>query len=528
MNRRGFGYRCVVQGLRLGLGGGVTGCAMQRSGAGSPVLAGQGQTSTPAPAPAHPPAPPARARVSTVPPEPGPMPAPPTPAYSAEPLGDQGLTLIVAPRPGLPLVSVALLLRCGPAFDAPGRRGTAELMAQLLTRGAVRRGRAVDGGALARQAEALGGAVSVRVEDRLTVLEMTVLAPRAPAALALLSDLLRHPLFTAADLGAVRAQARDALALRLQDPAQLAALVARRTAWGVEPQGRVTTPSSLMAVRREDAVAMHRRWVRPERVAVVLAGAVDPAAARAMAWSALGDWWRPPETLPDDPPEPASLPSVAVVAPTLLVDLPAAVQTSVLVCAPFVGPEATDHAAGTLAAAVVGAGHSARLNQEVRIRRGLSYGVSGRTEVQRRTGLFFASAQTDHGHASEVAALMQAQLLAMAQQPAEAAELAARRAALLGGLARQLDTTSGLVARIGEDWALGRSGAEGWSRWAARLEAVRPAEVQGFAQRHWTADRLRTVIAGPLGRVLSATDAPAQALRLEASALDLDRPTLRR
>ena len=100
-----------------------------------------------------------------------------------------------------------------------------------------------------------------------------------------------------------------------------------------------------------------------------------------------------------------------------------------------------------------------------------------------------------------------------------------------GSQIRPLDAAtlaSGLVVRIGEDWALGRSGAEGWNRWAARLEAVRPAEVQGFAQRHWTADRLRTVIAGPLGRVLSATDAPAQALRLEASALDLDRPTLRR
>ena len=176
--------------------------------------------------------------------------------HHAEPLGDHGLTLIVAPRMALPLVSVALLLRCGPAFDVSGRRGAAELMAQLLTRGAVRRGRVVEGGRLARQAEALGSAVSVRVEERLTVLEMTVLAPRAAAALALLADLLRHPLFAPEDLGAVRAQAHDALSLRMQDPAQLAMLVARRTAWGLDPQGRVTTPASLKAVRREDVVAL--------------------------------------------------------------------------------------------------------------------------------------------------------------------------------------------------------------------------------------------------------------------------------
>jgi zinc protease len=460
-------------------------------------------------------------------PEPGPAVPLHIPERTEEALGDHGLTLIVAPRPGLPLVSVALMVRCGPAFDSPGRRGTAELMAQLLTRGAVRRGRPVDGVALARQAEALGGAVSVRVDDRLTVLEMTVLAPRAAAALALLSDLLRRPVFAATDLLSVRAQARDALALRMQDPAQLAALVARRTAWGADPQGRVTTPDSLMAVRREDVVALHRRWVRPDRVAVVLAGDLDAAGAREWTRPVLEDWQRPPEPLPGDPVEPAALPSELLLPQTLLLHLPAAAQTSVLVCAPFVGAEATDHAAGALAAAVVGAGYSARLNQEVRIRRGLSYGVTGRIEQQRLTGLFIASAQTDHAHAAEVATLMQTQLLALAQQPVGAAELGARRAALIGGLARQLDTTSGLVARIGEDWARGSTPAH-LARWPVQLEAVSPAQVRAFAQRHWTPERLRAVVAGPADRVFAATAQPAGVLRLEAATLDLRRPALGR
>jgi zinc protease len=210
----------------------------------------------------------------------------------------------------------------------------------------------------------------------------------------------------------------------------------------------------------------------------------------------LEDWARPPEPLPAEPAEPPAVPAELLPPPILRLHLPAAAQTSVLVCAPFVGTDAPDHAAGTLAAAVVGAGYSARLNQEVRIRRGLSYGVTGRIEQQRLTGLFIASAQTDHAHAAEVATLMQAQLLALAQQPVGGAELAARRAALLGGLARQLDTTSGLVARIGEDWALGADPVR-LARWPAQLEVVSAAQVRAFAQRHWTPERLRTLIAGP-------------------------------
>ncbi len=492
MKRRAFGHWLVRGGTAV-LGAAAGGCAAPGRGLVPVPVPAAGQMATRVP---DVPAPSAAPLL----PEPGPMLALHIPERTETVFGEHGLTLIVAPRPGLPLVSVALMVRCGPAFDPPGRRGVAELMAQLLTRGARRRDRWVDGVALARQAEALGSAVSVRVEDRLTVLEMTVLAPRAAAALALLSDLLRHPVFAATDLLAVRAQARDALALRLQDPAQLAALVARRTAWGADPQGSVTTPAQLMAVRREDVVALHRRWVRPDRVAVVLTGDLDTAGARAWVWPVLADWARPPEPLLDEPAEPPALLAAPRLPLTLQLPLPAAAQTSVLVCAPFVGTEAEDHAAGTLAAAVVGAGYSARLNQEVRIQRGLSYGVTGRIEQHRLTGLFIASAQTDHVHAAEVATLMQTQMLALAQQPVGAAELAARRAALIGGLARQLDTTSGLVARIGEDWALGAAPAR-LARWLAQLEAISPAQVRAFAQRHWTAERLRTIVAGPpLGR----------------------------
>jgi zinc protease len=461
-------------------------------------------------------------------PEPGPAVPLHVPARSEELRGDNGLTLIVSPRPGLPLASVALLVRCGPAFDPPGRRGCAELLAQLLTKGAVRRGRAVDGVALSRQAEALGGAVSVRVEERLIALEMTVLTPRIPAALALLADLLRHPLLSASDLQRTRSQMRDGLAFRRQDPAVLAALVAHRTAWGHGAQGELTTPDSVMSVRLEDVVALHRRWVRPDRVAVVLAGDIDPAAARAVVGPVLGDW---PLSMEPPPADPAELPGEAmapVLAPTLLIHLPSATQSSVLLCAPFVGTDAPDHAAGTLAVAVMGAGYSARLNQEVRIRRGLSYGVSGRVEQQRLSGLFIAAAQTEHGHAAEVAGLMQRQLQGLEQQPVTQAELVARRAALIGEFARKLDTTSGMVARIGDDWALG--GAPGHlARWPQRLEAVTPAQVQAFAQRHWTPERLRTVIVGPIDRVLAGGRAPPPgAVRLEGASLVLGSPTLRR
>lgn len=514
MHRRRFHRHLLRTGL-LALGGAGAGCATQpRPAPGQP-----GPVSR-APATGHP--------GIELPPPAGTAPVMHLPAIREERLApgptDAGPGLIVATRPDLPLVSVSVMMRCGSASDPPGHAGGAQLLAQLLPRGTLRGHVPVDAATLARQAEALGSPVETTLRDNLIALTMTVTTPRWPQALALLTDMLRQPLLLPAELQAARSQARDALALRLQDPALLATLVMRRAAWGRSPHGTVATPDTLAQVRRNDLVALHRRGCRPERVAVALAGDVDMATARSVVRGVLGPW----HALPDGPalPDVASAPPDPVLAPTLLVHLAGAVQSSVRVGLPFVGLDAPDRLAGQLAAAVLGGGYSARLGQELRIRRGLTYAATTRIEQQRAGGLLVAEVQTEHRHAAEVAALMRAQCLALATQPPGEAELAARRSALLGTLARQLDTTGGLVAQLGETWSQGLP-ADTLARLPAQLAAIDADAVRTFAQRHWPAEALRTVVVGRI-------DAPAwrevdaQALRLDAHALALDQPGLLR
>lgn len=458
-----------------------------------------------------------------------PTPGEPAPVFVPEvlqePLGEPGPTLIVAQRGDLPLVSVALRVRCGSAADPPGRSGCAMLLSQMLLRGAMRQGRPVDGPTLARQAEALGGSISTGVHDSQIWLEMTVMTPRLPQAVALLVDLLRRPLLPAADLAQVRAQALDGLGLRLQDPALLAGLVARRTVWGRSLHGAVPTIESLATVRREDLLTMHRRWFRPDRVAVVLSGDIGLSEARTLLRPMFAGWRIDeapmPHEMPSAPPQPL-LPS------TLLIDLPQAAQTAVLVCAPHVALDAPDRRAGQMAAAVVGGGYSARLNQVVRIRRGLSYGADARIEQQRAGGLFIAQARTAPRHAAEVVQLVREQILSPAQTPPSADEMAVRRTALLGSLARRLDTNEGLNARLGELWAQGIGLGE-LHGLAASIAEVDAGAVQRFVQQHWPAAALRTLVVGRLaaaGRALEALD--PKALRLNAAELVLDSPVLHR
>ncbi len=444
-----------------------------------------------------------------------------------------GLTLVVAPRPALPLVSISLLVRAGPEADPPGRPGVASMTTTLWPKGALRAGRAVPAAELVRQAEALGGALESGSSWGASSLSMTVSSPQLAPALALVVDVLRHPLLAADELERARAQAIDAWRVTLGNPTEVAALVLRRAYWGDVPHGRVAPPAALQRLRRADLQAFQSRWVRPDRVSLVLAGDVTPAQALALAERLLGDWRNPVAA----PPEAAAAAPQPIAAPLVLIDLPGSGQSAVAVAAPFIGRGADDpeqRYAGLVANAVLGGGYSARLNQEVRIKRGLSYGAASSTESFAIGGMVSARAQTHHPSANEVLQRLRAEIARLADAPPGAEELAARQATLVGGFVRRLETTAGLSALLVGQLAQRRPLAE-LAQYAPGLLAVTPEQVQAFARDHWQAAALRSVVVGDLaaaGADLGADLGPdlgAQApLRMTIDQLDLEQTSLRK
>ena len=440
-----------------------------------------------------------------------------------------GLTVVVAPRPALPVVSLTLLLRAGPELDPPGRPGAAAMTSTLWPKGALRAGRPVPAAELARQAEALGGALDSHSGWGASTLSMTVSSPRMDEALALLADVLRRPLLAADELARARTQALDGLRVTMGNPSDVAALALRRSFWGGSAYGQVATPAALQRLQRADVQAFQAAWVRPDRVALVLVGDVTPEHGLALAQRLLGDW-RASAPAPAAPPSPSAPAATAAPAAALvLIDMPGSGQSSVALAAPYIGSglaERPERYAGLVAQAVLGGGYSARLNQQVRIQRGLSYGVSASAESQPGGGMFTASAQTNHPSAAEVLQLLRSEVTRLADAPAGADELAARQATLVGSFARRLETTSGLSALLVGQLAQGRPLAD-LVNYTPGLLAVTPAQVQAFARRHWQAAGLRAVVTGDLAAAGDSLTTPP-ALRLTLGELDLAQPGLRK
>ena len=430
-------------------------------------------------------------------------------------------------------MTALLLVQAGSLQDPPGKAGLAALSYTLLTKGAQRGDETVDAADISFAAESLGGSLEVSTGAQAGRLTLTLPSNQLDDGLALLADVARTPTLPAAELLRSRSQMTDTLKLNLSDPGLLAAQLARRLYWGAAPAGQLATPATLLRIKREDVLAFHRQQVRPERVTLVLAGDIDLMQAKALVEKYFGDWRGGRPALPATPQSAVSAAAHPLPTSALLIDLPGAGQSAVLVLAPFTAQENSsaqrpEQLAGALANTVLGGGYSARINQQVRINRGLSYGATSTTETLPAGGVLTASAQTKHQSAAEVATLLRAEILRLAALDVGPRELAARRAVMVGDFSRQLETTATLAALAADQLQRRRDLAE-IAQLPADLGAVDATQVRRFAAQYWPEQALRTVIVGDL-------QAAGPRLRqqfpdawvIPADQLDLASPNLRR
>jgi zinc protease len=179
-----------------------------------------------------------------------------------------------------------------------------------------------------------------------------------------------------------------------------------------------------------------------------------------------------------------------------------------------------------VANALLGNGYSSRLNQEIRIRRGLSYGVASRLDARRTGGVFSVGVQTKNASAPEVVAVTLAEIARVADAPASADELEARKLAVIGGVSRSFETTQSLAGMIAALEANDVDVAE-LTRTIPRLAAVTAEEVRAFASAHWTAGSFRIVVAGDAAQFVDALRAAhPDVVVIPQADVDLERPAL--
>ncbi|WP_114953082.1 M16 family metallopeptidase [Sphingosinicella terrae] len=352
---------------------------------------------------------------------------------------DNGLRIVAARSTEVPLVTLTLAIGGGDSADPAGKAGLADLLAAVAQRGAGGRSAAE----LASEVAALGGSLSASAEADATLITVNVPAAFAEAAGRLLADIARRPDLPAAELDRVRRQQTDALAVAVRQPTQAALRVLWRAAFAGTAYAGLPTSESLGDVSRDDLVAAHRTMWGPRNATLIVTGALTADEALRLAERLFGDWTADAaEAAPPPAPAPAAAPRI------LAVDIPGAGQTAVLSALPTVGRASPDWPALQVANARLGGGQQGLLYQEIRTRRGLSYGAGSQIESRRHQSVLLTATQTRNEAAAEVVGLVLDQLGRMAEAPVSPEVAAERSDFLVNALASQTERTAGLAAYV--------------------------------------------------------------------------------
>jgi zinc protease len=456
-----------------------------------------------------------------------PPPAPPRPVNFPKPVEKtlaNGLRVIFVARPGTSLATAQLLIKNGGEIDPPRMAGLADMTASLLTKGTTKR----TAPQIAEAIEALGGMIDYGARWDASKVSVSVASSKIDPAMEILSDVVRRPTFKEDELDRQRQQSIDMLSFMLADPGQLARYVASRVVYGDSPYGHPLngTPESLAHIKREDIARLHSVYYRPDNAILVIGGDLRSDEAFKLAERYFGDWAKPSTPLP------ASVEKEMAARKggqrVVVVDMEHAGQAAVILTRTGLKRTDPDFFRGIVTNSVLGGGYSSRLNQEIRTKRGLSYGAGSALEVRRSEGPFIAVTQTKNESGAEVASILMTELSRLASASIPDTELTPRKASLIGNYARQLETIEGLVTQVASQALYGLSLDE-INTYIKSVQNVEAAEIQKFAGARLDAKGADIIIVGRASDFLADLRKRFQNVEVIPEAeLDLNSASLRK
>ena len=397
-----------------------------------------------------------------------------------------GLTFWLSNEPSIPIVSVEILFRGGTGVDPEGRPGAVTMMTGLLNEGAG------DMDALAYAAATEEAAARIGFDagrDTLSVSASMLREMRGEVA-ELVRVALEDPRFDADAVERVRAQLVSITRSNTSDPDDLAAQTLFELAFPGHAYAQPVdgTPESIAAMTVEDLRAAHRAAIVRDRAFVSVVGDVSAQEAAELVDTMLSG-------LPvADTPLPADVED-ALDGRVHVVDLPGG-QSRALFGHAGIARDDPDFIPAFVMNHILGAGgFTSRLTEEVRVKRGLTYGISTFLTGLEHGPLYLGSVASANDTIAEAIELVRAEWARMAEGGVTEAELDDAKRFLTGAYPLRFDTNAKIAdilvgvqeAELGIDYTRTRN---------ELIEAVTLDDISRVAQRLLQPQALTFVVVG--------------------------------
>jgi len=403
-----------------------------------------------------------------------------------------GMEVILQENRSAPFVVIYGNAMAGPVFDPAGKSGLAAFTAEMLSRGTQKHTWQELQESLDFAAAQLGFGTGQQVAN----IAGQSLKGDLPLLLGAAAEQLMQPSFPAAEIEKVRSELIAAQERRDEDTFE----VAQKTLFAkLYPAGHplhlppLGDAESVKGITREDLLAFHQRWYRPENTILAIVGDINAEEAAKLAEQTFGSWARAGE-----PARPV-LPSVPGPSrpETIRVPIPNKTQTDVALGFPGISRRDPDYYPADLMNYVLGRGFVSRLNLRIREDMGAAYYVMSSFYAYWGPGPWALHMGVNPAKVEAAVTAAVAEMKKMQAEPPTTQELQLWKDYVEGTVARQMETFAGIAQNlvISSFYDLGLDFPY---RYPEILRGITAEQVQEAAKKHLHPEAYVSVITGPV------------------------------
>ncbi len=339
-----------------------------------------------------------------------------------------------------PLIAMQFSFTGGAANDPAGKEGTADFITAMMDEGAGD----LDSAAFQARRDDLAMKMSFDANFDQFEGSFQTLTDKRDESFALLKLALTKPHFAQDSLERVRDQLLVAARRKEEEPDTISSQAWMVKAFDGHPYSRQSegTVKSIATITGDDLHAMHKALFSRKGLKVAVVGDVDPATLVRLLDDTFGE-------LPDtDPPTAPPMIHVADKPATEVIarDIP---QSIITFGTDGMLRRDPDFIPAYVASFILGGGgFGSRLTEEVREKRGLTYGVSIGLYPFDHAGLVFGQLGTRNEKAGEALAVVKDTMKRFAEEGPTASELADTKTYLTGSYALRFDSNSKIASQL--------------------------------------------------------------------------------
>lgn len=400
-----------------------------------------------------------------------------------------GMTVLVVENHKLPRVRASFFVDYGPVYEGK-KAGALDMMGGMLGEGTTN----LPKDKFDEATDMIGADINLSASGG----SAGALTKYFDKAFNLMADALKNPAFPQESFEKLKSMTITGLKTEEKSTPTIAGRVYNALSYGKNTaMGEFTTEESVKGLTLDDIKAAYKNYITPSRSYLTFVGDITPAAAKALAEKAFGNWKG--TQLPVPSVAPLQNPSTTEID---FVDIPTAVQGELRVGNIINNPlGGKDYHALLLANYILGGGAEAKLFMNLREKHGFTYGSYSKVGNGRFPALFTASAAVRTDKVDSATSEMFKEILNMRDGNATAEDLANAKAKYNGNFALGMEDPA-KTAEYATNILINGLPKDFYRTYLQKINAVTLEDIKEVSRKYFSEGNSRIVIAGNGSKII--------------------------